>query len=181
MSQPYCFPDNTVLCNFACVGQLDLLQFVLDGRGRWTEAVAYEASRSQSFHPDLEAISTDGWLGDPIEIDDERARREVEGLRRSVFGGTKDEPLKHLGESQTLWVITNQYVAGQATWVSDDRESVDYARQNSIPVRETRHVVAELVQINKMSDLRGFEMLEQMVEQGRQLVLPGSPAELHSL
>lgn len=37
------FPDNTVLCNFAAVNRLDLLKSVLSGRGRWTEAVAYEA------------------------------------------------------------------------------------------------------------------------------------------
>ena len=34
------FPDNTVLCNFGTVGRLDLLRKVLDGCGRWTEAVA---------------------------------------------------------------------------------------------------------------------------------------------
>ncbi|MGH3277686.1 MAG: hypothetical protein ACRDNW_00920 [Trebonia sp.] len=44
------FPDNTVLCNFAAVNRLDLLKSVLGGRGRWTEAVAYEvgAARDKS-------------------------------------------------------------------------------------------------------------------------------------
>ena len=49
----YLFPDNTVLCNFAAVNRLDLIKSVLDGRGRWTEAVAYEASRSASKLPAL--------------------------------------------------------------------------------------------------------------------------------
>ena len=42
----FLFPDNTVLCNFAAVNRLDLLNSVLNGRGRWTEAVAYETRRS---------------------------------------------------------------------------------------------------------------------------------------
>jgi len=36
----FLFPDNTVLCNFAAVDRLDLLQAVLNGRGRWTPTVA---------------------------------------------------------------------------------------------------------------------------------------------
>lgn len=41
----YCwFPDNTVLCNFSAVGSLSLLEKVLDGRGRWTQAVALRPS-----------------------------------------------------------------------------------------------------------------------------------------
>ena len=52
----YLFPDNTVLCNFACVGRLSLLRTVLNGRGRWTSAVAYEASRSARFIPSLNSI-----------------------------------------------------------------------------------------------------------------------------
>ena len=52
------FPDNTVLCNFAAVDRLDLLKSVLGGRGRWTEAVAYEASRSAAKLPPLLRLVT---------------------------------------------------------------------------------------------------------------------------
>ena len=62
------FPDNTVLCNFAAVDRLDLLKSVLGGRGRWTEAVAYEASRSAAKLPPLLRLPLEGWLDDPIEI-----------------------------------------------------------------------------------------------------------------
>lgn len=67
----FLFPDNTVLCNFAAVDQLDLLKAVLDGRGRWTEAVAYEATRSAAVLPALRALAESGWLDEPIEISDE--------------------------------------------------------------------------------------------------------------
>ena len=52
----YLFPDNTVLCNFAAVNRLDLIKSVLNGRGRWTEAVEYEASRSASRLPALRGL-----------------------------------------------------------------------------------------------------------------------------
>ncbi|MGH3279526.1 MAG: hypothetical protein ACRDNW_10360 [Trebonia sp.] len=62
------FPDNTVLCNFAAVNRLDLLKSVLGGRGRWTEAVAYEASRSAAKLPPLLTLPAEGWLDEPVEI-----------------------------------------------------------------------------------------------------------------
>lgn len=50
------FPDNTVLCNFGTVSRLDLLRKVLDGCGRWTEAVAEEARRSAAYVRDLDGV-----------------------------------------------------------------------------------------------------------------------------
>ncbi|MCG3039466.1 hypothetical protein L7D48_02570 [Streptomyces sp. S1A] len=54
------FPDNTVLCNFAAVDRLSLLEKVLDGRGRWTQAVAAEAGRSARYWPKLEQVAVGG-------------------------------------------------------------------------------------------------------------------------
>jgi hypothetical protein len=36
----YWFPDNTVLCNFAAVDGLALLEQILRGRGRWRVPVS---------------------------------------------------------------------------------------------------------------------------------------------
>ena len=51
------FPDNTVLCNFAAVDRIDLLRSVLSEHGRWTEAVAYEASRSAAHLRSLASLA----------------------------------------------------------------------------------------------------------------------------
>ena len=53
-------PDNTVLCNFAAVHQLELLAALLDGRGRWTEAVAHECLLSSNYYSDLASVRSDG-------------------------------------------------------------------------------------------------------------------------
>ena len=105
MTEPL-FPDNTVLCNFAAVDRLDLLRSVLGGRGRWTEAVAYEASRSAAMLPPLLRLAgKDGWTN--RSRSPTRQTGEIERIRRAVFGGTDDQPLKHLGEAQTCYVIKN--------------------------------------------------------------------------
>lgn len=105
----FLFPDNTVLCDFAAVDQLDLLRAVLGERGRWTEAVAYEASQSTRHLPALAALTAGDcdWLGDPIEITEDADIRQIERIRRAVFGGGDDLPLQHLGEAQSCYVILN--------------------------------------------------------------------------
>src|SRR2546426_99138 len=117
----FLFPDNTVLCNFAAVDRLDLLRSVLDGRGRWTEAVAYEAARSAGVLPSLHTLDADGWLGEAIEITEESDIQQINRIRRAVFGGTDDHPLKHLGEAQTCFVILEWPEFAGSWWISDDQ------------------------------------------------------------
>ncbi|MET8241236.1 hypothetical protein ACWCW2_06070 [Streptomyces sp. NPDC001773] len=76
-----------MLCNFAAVDRLSLLEKVLDGRGRWTQAVAAEAEQSTRYWPRLRQVAEDGWLGDPIEIDDPAETALVDRMRRVVFAG----------------------------------------------------------------------------------------------
>ena len=123
----FLFPDNTVLCNFAAVDRLDLLKAVLGGRGRWTEAVAYEASSSARMLPALRGLAESGWLDEPIEIVDDSDVQAVERIRRAVFGGTEVKPLQHLGEAQTCRVILN--------WARIRWFLVDLGRQGSSAVR----------------------------------------------
>ena len=113
------FPDNTVLVNFAAIKRLDLLESWLRGRGRWTRAVADEARMSSGYWPALNGLHDSGWLGEPIEIEGDEAVSTVERLRRQVFGGTASEPKKHLGESQTCYLIgsVDQWHGGKSPGV----------------------------------------------------------------
>ena len=99
------FPDNSVLCNFAAVHRLGLLRDFLRGRGRWTAAVAAEARASVGHLPDLRSVATEGWLGDPIDVDEETDVRAVEVIRQQVFGGAVRKPTEHLGEAQTCHIV----------------------------------------------------------------------------
>lgn len=174
----FVFPDNTVLCNFAVVGRLDLLESVLLGRGRWTEAVAYEAGRSAQHIPDLAAVAGGGWLGDPIEVVKESDTQHVERIRRAVFGGTEEDPLKHLGEAQTCYVLQRWPDLAGSWWVSDDRESLRYARQQGITTRETIDLVSGAAVNGDIKARAGYELLHNMIGFDRTLRLPKSPQDL---
>lgn len=174
----FLFPDNTVLCNFAAVDRLDLLRSVLIDRGRWTEAVEYEATRSASYVPALKGLFTDCWLGEAIEVSSEPDTQKIERIRRAVFGGTDDQPLKHLGEAQTCYVITNWAAFAGSWWISDDQESLRYARAQGITTGETADLVSIAVVNGDIGGRDGFALLRQMVDLGRRPRLPGSVAAL---
>jgi hypothetical protein len=164
---PAVFPDNTVLINFGTVSRLDLLRDWLRGRGRWTQAVSDEAAASASHVQALLGLVEKGWLGSPIEIDQPAAIREVERLRRSVFGGAMSRPRQHLGESQTCYLLKFETAWSGSWWISDDVDSVEWARFQGITVRTTLDVIRELVADGDLTAAHGYRLLEQMVEAGR--------------
>lgn len=176
------FPDNTVLCNFASVHQLDLLAKLLDGNGRWVEAVAYECQRSARFYPDLATVHSDGWLGEPVEVSEMADVLQVEGIRKAVFGGTDAKPTQHLGEAQTIHILARWADYKDSIWLSDDQESLRVARSQGIAVRETQHLVAEAAQYGFIPTAEaGFTMLQQMVAQGQNPALPHRATDLLNL
>lgn len=163
------FPDNTVLCNFGTVGRLDLLRKVLDGCGRWTEAVAEEARRSAAYVRDLSRLRAEGWLGEPIELCTDAEIALADRLRRAVFGGLPTEPLRHLGEAETLALVqTRQEFAG-AVWITDDRDAGEYATARGIPVKNTVTLMREAAVSGQIDYTEGHRLLLAMVAGGRHL------------
>lgn len=172
------FPDNTVLCNFAAVNRLDLLKSVLGGRGRWTEAVAYEASRSAAKLPPLLTLPSEGWLDEPVEITKTSDIRKINQIRRVVFGGTDDDPLKHLGEAQTCYVIKNWASFAGSWWISDDGDAIWYAKFQNIITRETIDIFSIAVADGDISTADAFGLMKQMAARDRHLRLPKSAEDL---
>ncbi|MEY9966141.1 putative nucleic acid-binding protein [Streptacidiphilus sp. MAP12-16] len=163
------FPDNTVLCNFAAVDRLPLLKEVLDGKGRWTEAVAHEALLSARHLPLLRTLPLDGWLGDPIEIDDEGERQAVERVRRSVFHGDRAAPTQHLGEAQTCVLITSRREFRGSVWITDDRSAGTFSRRKGIRTRETMDLMALAAKTGLVKPAEGHRLLHAMTAAGRHL------------
>ncbi|SEK92292.1 hypothetical protein [Streptacidiphilus jiangxiensis] len=163
------FPDNTVLCNFAAVDRLALLEKVLDGRGRWSEAVAREARLSARHLPPLTGLVDGGALGEPIEITDAGVRTEVERLRRAVFGGDRRRPTQHLGEAETLALITKEPEFRRSVWISDDRDAARYARRRGITTLETYDLAAAAARERLITPVEAHDLLRRMTEAGRRL------------
>jgi hypothetical protein len=174
----FLFPDNTVLCNFGCVDRLDLLKVVLSGRGRWMDSVASEARKSARVWPAMETLNGCGWLAEPIEITEPHEILRVERIRRAVFGGREDEPRRHLGEAQSCYVIQNWASFAGSWWISDDRESVRYARRQGITTRETMDLMNIAVVNGEISAGDAYQLMQKMEELGRHLRLPRSVADL---
>src|SRR5665648_638919 len=122
------FPDNTVLCNFAAIERLDLLKAVLDGRGRWTEAVADEARRSARYIAAMATIAVEGWLSEPISVEAEHSAR-IERIRIAAFGGSATKPLEHRGEAETCYVIREVMERTDCVWITDDEAAFDFGKR----------------------------------------------------
>jgi predicted nucleic acid-binding protein len=163
------FPDNTVLCNFASVDRLSLLEKVLDGRGRWTQAVAAEAGQSARFWPKLNQVTVDGWLGDPIEVDDPAETALVDRVRRVVFAGSPTRPLQHLGEAETLVVIERRNGFADSVWITDDGEAGLYAHRKGICVKDTVDMMREAAVGGLVTADDGHRLLLGMEQAGRRL------------
>jgi predicted nucleic acid-binding protein len=163
------FPDNTVLCNFAAVDRLRLLEEVLDGKGRWTEAVARETRLSARHLPPLSTLAADGWLGDPIEIDDQAERQAVERVRRGVFNGARTAPTQHLGEAQTCVLITLRREFRASVWITDDRSAATFSRRKGIRTLETMDLMTLAVGNGLVTALEGHQLLHAMTAAGRHL------------
>jgi hypothetical protein len=168
----YLFPDNTVLCNFASIDSLDLLRSFLNGRGRWTAAVAYEASLSARKLTPLYRLPQEGWLGDAIEVNDEAEVQRIERIRRAVFGGDADRPTQHLGEAETCFVIKEWPSLRGSWWITDDREALRYATFQGITTRETIDLMTIAVVNGDVGAREAFELMMRMADGGRSLRLP---------
>ncbi|MHC5902411.1 hypothetical protein ACVNF4_00580 [Streptomyces sp. S6] len=173
------FPDNTVLCNFASVDRLSLLEKVLDGRGRWTQAVAAESAQSARYWPKLSQVPADGWLGEPIEIDDPAETALVDRVRRVVFAGSSSRPLQHLGEAETLVVIEYRSGFAGSVWITDDGEAGRYAHRRGICVKDTVGMMREAAVAGLVTAGEGRSLLLAMEQAGRHLRgIPGRAEDL---
>ncbi len=175
------FPDNTVLCNFAAIDQLSVLHNWLGDRGRWSEAVAAEAAMSAGHLPVLAQVEKEGWLGEPISVTDQSAVTQIEGIRLHVFGGVRSRPLQHLGEAQTLWLLQNDEECAGAVWLSDDQDSLIFARQQGVRAIDTCDVMRHLIADGDLTNASAYALLEDMAASGRDGVrLPSRAQDLQT-
>lgn len=175
------FPDNTVLCNFAAVERLDLLRAILDGRGRWTGAVAQETRRSARQLPALQDVNQQGWLGEAIWVTAQSDRENIHHLRTAVFGGQADRYREHLGEAETCHIILNWAQFSGAWWISDDRDALEYARGQGIMTAETLDVMQLAVKAGFVTAEDGFALMMRMRQLNRFPRAPQSVADLTAL
>lgn len=158
------FPDNTVLCNYACVDRIDLLEDLLSGNGRWTQAVEYEASRSSDIWPDMNKLFEKQILGESIEIQDAEM---VQKIRIARLGGDSKKPLQHLGEAETVYLIQNSSDFKGAIWITDDADAFEFGQQQGIVTWDTVTTLQMIVANGDLSAENAHSLLVAMKQRGR--------------
>jgi predicted nucleic acid-binding protein len=128
------FPDNTVLVNFALINRMDLLEKLVNGKGRWCATVAFECARSAQ-EPGLDAMNlADEIFGSPWYPQSGAERQDIE-IMRLELASPGDTPYQHLGEAETLAIMTRRSVTG--FFVTDDVDASRLARQHQVQVIST--------------------------------------------
>jgi hypothetical protein len=117
--------------------------------------------------PALNGIAVDGWLSEPIEITGEKDIQQVNQIRRAVFGGTDEKPLKHLGEAETCFLIKERAEFTGSWWISDDQEAVRYGRFQHITTRETIDLMTIAVSNADIAAQQAYDLMLAMAGQGQ--------------
>ncbi len=169
------FPDNSVIVNFGRIDRLDLLKSYLRDRARVTQAVSREITDSTNIVPAMQFLDQQEWFGDPIRVVGDVGR--VEGIRRHVFGGSRNEPRKHLGESETLYIIQFDTEYSDSVWITEDKSAYDFAKKNSIITRNTFEVFKELCAFGELTKEAAFDLMESLFQMERLFYCPRSSRE----
>lgn len=138
------FPDNTVLINFALFGQLDLLRRLANGHGRWCATVAAECAAS-ARRPDLGTLAGARDIFGPPLSPTPTELRDARFLRDEL-ASPGDHPFKHLGEAETIAVMTSRALDG--IFVTDDNDAVRLATRHGVPVVRTWRLLQLAVRTN---------------------------------
>lgn len=160
------FPDNTVLVNFAILRRIDLLETLLMGKGRWCASVSFECAKSSKL-PELELLGgVRSFLGDPIHPSPTEIL-SAKVLRDSV-AGPGDRTTDHLGEAETVAILTTRQEFSGAIFVSDDKDAKRLAGSHGIKVADTWSLLDLALRSSYINEVTHSAFLHTLRAKGRQ-------------
>lgn len=167
MSGTFFFPDNTVFINFAIIHETDLLEEMLQGRGKWVEAVHAECENSvrKDLYADLQNVFR--FMSGPIILTS-RQRQDALALRQQLSDPT-DHAGKNLGEAQTLVLLADSYP--NSVFITDDGGAVRYAHNEGIAVTRTETLLAIAVRTGRLDRDRAEGHINKLQVAGRGISL----------
>jgi predicted nucleic acid-binding protein len=173
------FPDTAVLCNFAAVGRLDLLEEYLGGHGVVAESIEAEIRNSIAYHPVLETVFTHNWFPPSIRADQDGEAGRVETFRRVRMFGDPAKPKEHLGESETFVLLQGRPEYEGSFFLTDDHDAFRVMGKFGVPVKDTIDVLTTLVGRCSITADQAFALTIDMEAEGRELRrLPAKPTDL---
>lgn len=180
MQTTFFFPDTTIPINFAVIGRLDLLKVYLAGRGRVTQAVRAELRKSSGHYPNLSTLDLAEQFGEPVALDSEADIRAVSQLRLR-FATSNDKPTSHLGESETLHVLTSRAEFRSSRFATEDRAAFEMAGKLGVLRHNTMGIFRELVGRGELDAQQAFDLLVEIEESEYERTLIERPNRLQDL
>lgn len=129
------FPDNTVLINFAIIGRVDLLEKLANGNGRWCLSVSQECAKSARIDGLAALNGVRDFLGEPLEPTP--AELLATRVLRDSMAAPGDRPTKHLGEAETIAIVTSRDLQSTAIFISDDTGALIHAEVHGLRIADT--------------------------------------------
>jgi len=154
----FLFPDTTVVINFAVIDRLDLLTTYLSGRARMTQAVQAEVRKSALMVPHLAQFDMVALCGPAIVLNAESDRAGV-AMMRKRFAAAGDSPTKHLGESETLYVMTSRVEFSVSRILTEDRDAYRVAKALELLAVNTFEIFQALVARGELDSRDAFDLL----------------------
>jgi predicted nucleic acid-binding protein len=159
------FPDNTVLVNFAIVRRIDLLETLANGNGRWCLTVSAECDKSARIEGLEDLRQVRRFLGNPLIPT--AIERVTTNVLRDAMARPGDDPHKHLGEAETVAIVTSRTMTSAVIFVSDDGSALDLAAAHGIRVTDTWGLLALAVRVRKVTDSQRISYESLLAANGR--------------
>lgn len=175
MSQQVLVADTCSIMNFAAIKRMPLLKAAIRGRARWTQAVHGEV-RKYSLTRNFVALKPaleESWFGEPIELDSQADYEAIDRIRAQL-GGVRAEPLRHLGEAESIRAIESRSELEGAIFLTDDTEAARVAENHRITVKDTVWLMADACSMGDITCPEPYDVLVQMYDEGRNITLPNS-------
>lgn len=145
--------------NFAAIDQLPHLRSYLGERGRVSQAVEREIQKHSRNFPHLDEIDITEWFGTAIRVKGKASAEAVDKIRRFQFGGEESEPLRHLGESETIHLLTTDREQASSTMLTEDIDAYNISVGRSIVTKSCRDVFETLVARHEISSADALSMM----------------------
>lgn len=141
-------PDNTVLVNFALIHRMDLLGELINGRGTWCISVANECQKSANAVSNLaDMTQAPSIFGTPLHPDQVELI-DTRTLRDSI-ASPGDAATKHLGEAETVAIISRRQIDG--LFLTDDGDAQALAAHHGIAVVTTWDLLRLAYRVGKIT------------------------------
>jgi predicted nucleic acid-binding protein len=158
------FPDNTALINFALINRMDLLARLSNGNGRWCATVASECAQSATV-VGLEALDNAPEIfGEPLYPESPAERIDIQAFRLEL-AQPGDQPWQHLGEAETLAIMTRRSFKGFL--VTDDQSAARLARRHDVAVVSTWDLLRVAVKHSFVDGATLWGYLQTLRSKGR--------------